>query len=188
MLMPVTPHISSLVNVEVATERWQREGYFALRRQVFCEEKHLFDDGEGDTDARDFNAVPIVAWDWQMGMPGSVVGTVRIDYHGDGLWFGGRLAVDPIYRKHGSLGAQLIRCAVTTANAWGATTFHAHVLGTNVRLFRWLRWKVLDDLTIQGQPHCLMAADLSHYPPDPQAPQWSPQSGLVLPSAQMRYA
>jgi putative N-acetyltransferase (TIGR04045 family) len=182
MLMEVSPHVSSTVSVGVATEAWQRDGYFDLRRRVFCEETGLFD--EADADARDFRAIPIAAWDWQMGMPGSVVGTVRIDHHGDDLWFGGRLAVDPAYRRHGNLGAQLIRCAVTTAHAWGATRFHAHVLGSNVRLFRWLRWIVLSDCTIQGQPHCLMEADLSQYPPDPAAPPWHPDTGLQIPLSQ----
>lgn len=178
MLMHVDPHISSMVSVGVAMESWQREGYFDLRRRVFCDETHLFDGA--DADARDFHAIPIAAWDFQMGMPGNVVGTVRIDHHGDGLWFGGRLAVDPDYRRHGSLGAQLIRCAVTTAHAWGATRFQAHVLHSNVRLFRWLRWRLLEECVIQDQPHALMEADLGHYPPDPNAPPWSPARGLVV--------
>ena len=179
MLMDVTPHISSVVSVGVAHEDWQRQGYFNLRKKIFCHETKLFDGA--DEDARDFKAVPIVAWDWQMGMPDHVVGTVRIDYHGNDLWFGGRLAVDAAYRRHGHIGAQLIRCAVTTAHAWGAKTFHAHVLDKNVRLFRWLRWKVLADVMIQGQPHCLMEADLSHYPPDPLAPHWDPHTGCIEP-------
>jgi putative N-acetyltransferase (TIGR04045 family) len=175
--MDVTPHISSIISVGVASEHWQRQGYFALRRKIFCQETGLFD--EADADKRDFKAVPIVAWDWQMGMPDHVVGTVRIDYHGDGLWFGGRLAVDTDYRRHGHLGALLIRCAVSTAHAWGARTFHAHVLDKNVRLFRWLRWEVLQDITLHGQPHCLMRADLSRYPPDLCAPHWDPATGSL---------
>ena len=186
MLMKVTPHMSSSVNVDIAREAWQRSGYFELRRRVFAKKKHLFE--EADIDTQDFRAIPIVAWDWQMGMPGSVVGTVRIDYHGDGLWFGGRLAVDPVYRRNGRIGAQLIRCAVSTAHAWGARQFRAHVLQSNVRLFRWLRWKVLEERTVQGQPHSLMEADLNHYPPDPEAPHWDECAGLALSTAQQRYA
>ena len=179
MALNIAPHVSSTISVGVATEAWQRQGYFHLRRKIFCEETGLFDGA--DDDARDFKAVPIVAWDWQMGMPDHVVGTVRIDDHGDGLWFGGRLAVDVAYRRHGNIGAQLIKCAVSTAHAWGATRFHAHVLASNVRLFRWLRWQVLDEITVQGRPHAVMEADLSHYPPDPMALNRNIDTGRLEP-------
>ena len=44
--------------VKPATERWEREAYYRLRRAVFADEQGLF---AQDRDTHDFQALPIVA-------------------------------------------------------------------------------------------------------------------------------
>ena len=47
------------------------------------------------------------------------------------------------FASHGSIGATLIRLAVSSAHALGCETFLAHVQSQNVPLFRALHWDVL---------------------------------------------
>jgi putative N-acetyltransferase (TIGR04045 family) len=94
-----------------------------------------------------------------------VVGTVRIHEAEPGLWWGSRLAVAEGHRKVGALGASLIRLAVASAHARGATRFLAHVQSQNAPLFQRLHWRTLDIVDLHGRPHHRMQADLDFYPP-----------------------
>ena len=170
---PPPPFVAGAHRVKLATEPWEIAGAAALRRRVFCVEQGLFD-GD-DRDAIDAMAVPIVALAELCGMPDSVVGTVRIHQPEPGLWIGSRLAVAEEHRRAGSmgasLGASLIRLAVSTATARGCRCFQAHVQSRNALLFRRLRWTTLEEVELHGRPHHRMQADLSHYPPWPDGAQ-----------------
>ncbi|OZI63576.1 MSMEG_0567/Sll0786 family nitrogen starvation N-acetyltransferase [Bordetella genomosp. 11] len=149
--------------IKHATQAWERAGAFQLRRDVFCEEQGIFD-GD-DRDAIDGHAHLLVALACVGGMPEEVAGTVRIHLDDRGRWWGSRLAVRGDFRRHGSLGAALIRLAVCSASAIGCHTFLAHVQRQNVPLFRRLHWRALEDVALRGRPHTLMRADLDAYPP-----------------------
>jgi putative N-acetyltransferase (TIGR04045 family) len=97
-----------------------------------------------------------------------VVGTVRIFREpGDarGVWYGGRLAVDPAYRRHGAIGDALIRAAVCSAHALGCTRFLATVQLPIVRYFERHHFEVVGTTIVCGVEHALMQADLACYPP-----------------------
>lgn len=145
--------------------RGEREvaAYFALRRAIFCEEQGLFT--ATDRDACDAAAVPIVCLRREPAGEPRVVGVVRIWEEAPGDWWGGRLGVDPELRTLGTVGRWLVQTAVGTARAWGAWRFRATVQRANVAFFRRLRWRSLEELTLHGQPHHLMEADLGHYAP-----------------------
>jgi putative N-acetyltransferase (TIGR04045 family) len=138
----------------------ERAGYFALRREIFCDEQRLF--AVDDRDSFDADALPIVCL---LGDQPRVVGVVRIWEEAPGDWWGGRLGVDVAHRTVGAIGRRLIRTAVGTARAWGAWRFRATVQQANVPFFRRLRWCSLEELTLFEQPHHLMQADLGAYPP-----------------------
>jgi len=159
----VVAFIPSAYSVKPAEAAWETQQAHALRRQVFCHEQQLFH--ADDTDALDDHATIIVAMGWSHGIADQVVGTVRIHYHGDGLWYGSRLAVAKGYRGVAPLGSELIRVAVGTANARGCQRFLAQVQRRNVPLFRSLHWHTREHIELRGQPHRLMEADLDHYPP-----------------------
>lgn len=152
-----------------AATAWQREQAHALRRAVFCIEQGIF--LGDDRDAIDGHAQLLVAQACVGGMPDEVVGTVRIHAAEPGLWWGSRLAVHAAFRHHGRIGATLIRLAVSSAHAQGATRFLAHVQAQNVPLFQKLHWQALGGETIHGRAHERMQADLTKYPPcrDPWA-------------------
>ena len=157
--------------VKWADGGWEINEARKLRRAVFCEEQGLFGgrDGQGDLDAIDAHAQPIVALSCVGGMNDQVVGTVRIHRGAErvdnGVWWGSRLAVHAGYRKHGRLGATLIRLAVSSAHARGCLVFLAHVQQQNQALFEKLHWTSLREEQLHGRPHVLMQADLAHYPP-----------------------
>lgn len=152
-----------------AATAWQRQQAHALRRAVFCIEQGIF--LGDDRDAIDDHAQLLVAQACVGGMPDEVVGTVRIHEAEPGLWWGSRLAVHAAFRHHGRIGATLIRLAVSSAHAQGATSFLAHVQAQNVPLFQKLHWRPLGRETIHGRVHERMQADLTMYPPcrDPWA-------------------
>jgi putative N-acetyltransferase (TIGR04045 family) len=133
--------------------------YFALRREIFCDEQGLF--AGSDRDARDDGAYPLVC----LTDDARVVGVVRIWEETPGQWWGGRLGVHRVFRAVGAIGRWLILAAVGTARAWGAARFRATVQRPNVPLFRRLRWRSLEELVLHGQPHHLMEADLTRHPP-----------------------
>ena len=172
MFEPVAPFIAAEYQVKFATSTWERQGAAALRRQVFCDEQGLF--AGDDRDVLDDVAIPIVAIS-MLGVVGDeVVGTVRIHEAEPGLWWGSRLAVAPEFRKVGSLGAALIRLAVSSAHARGCSKFLAHVQSQNALLFRRLHWKTLEIVDLHGREHHRMEADLAHYPPFP-----TPEAGFL---------
>ncbi len=147
--------------VKPASETWERSGYYALRRTVFCEEQRLL---EKDKDERDFQAIPIVAIAHHCGMPEQVIGAVRIYQTEPSVWFGGRLCVERAYRRHGMIGKALVNEAVSRAIDLGCQTFLATVQVANQQYFHGLHWQTLEAIELLGQPHMLMQADLDCYP------------------------
>ena len=161
--------------IKWTTLQWEADEAYKLRRAVFCIEQGIF--VGDDRDEIDERAQQLVAVSCIAGMPEQVVGTVRIHQEEPGVWFGSRLAVHAAFRRHGKIGATLIRLAVTSAHALGCQTFLAHVQSQNVPLFRRLRWDVLAEERMLGRPHHLMQAQLQHYPPCT-----TPRSGFVTQS------
>ena len=159
----IVPFVPGGYSIKRADRAWEVRAAHALRRQVFCAEQGLFADD--DRDGLDARALPIVALSWNAGMAERVVGTVRIHAHENGLWRGSRLAVARGYRRTAGLGRELIRVAVGSAHARGATRFLATVQHANIGFFESLHWRLLDTATVCGAPHGLMEADLAHYPP-----------------------
>ena len=158
------------------------DGYWALRRAIFCEEQRIF--RGTDLDLIDAHAIPIVCETLIAGMEDSVVGVVRIDEREPGVWYGSRLGVaadyrsvkkispgvalrnhQPVYRGLGALGAGLIYKAVSTAHALGCREFLATVQQQNARFFQRLHWEPLEEIELFGLPHVRMRADLGHYQP-----------------------
>ncbi|KFX67056.1 MSMEG_0567/Sll0786 family nitrogen starvation N-acetyltransferase [Paraburkholderia fungorum] len=161
--------------IKWTTLQWEADEAYKLRRAVFCIEQGIF--VGDDRDEIDERAQQLVAVSCLAGMPEQVVGTVRIHEEAPGVWFGSRLAVHAAFRRHGKIGATLIRLAVTSAHALGCQTFLAHVQSQNVPLFRRLHWDVLAEERMLGRPHHLMQAQLQHYPPCT-----TPRSGFVTQS------
>jgi putative N-acetyltransferase (TIGR04045 family) len=161
--------------IKWTTLSWEADEAHKLRRAVFCVEQGIF--VGDDRDEIDERAQQLVAVSCIAGMPEQVVGTVRIHQEEPGVWFGSRLAVHAAFRRHGKIGATLIRLAVTSAHALGCQTFLAHVQSQNVPLFRRLRWDVLAEERMLGRSHHLMQAQLEHYPPCT-----TPRSGFVTQS------
>jgi putative N-acetyltransferase (TIGR04045 family) len=128
---------------------------------VFSEEQRLL---EQDKDARDFQAIPIVAVTHQFGMPEHVVGAVRIYSESPGTWYGGRLCVERAYRRHGMIGKALVNEAVSRAIDLGCQTFLATVQQANEGYFHNLHWDTLEPIVLLGRPHVLMQARLDQYP------------------------
>jgi len=159
--------LSRDVSATVASERWQIEAYFRLRRDIFEREQGLF--SGSDVDEHDAHATPIVASSQLAGMPDEVVGVVRIYRTESDTWYGGRLGVAHAYRRVGAVGGALIQTAVSTAHAHGCRRFLATVQQRNVRYFERYAFRSLSELSLRGQPHRLMQADLAAYPPCPKA-------------------
>jgi putative N-acetyltransferase (TIGR04045 family) len=139
------------------------QGYWQLRRTIFCQEQHLFE--EHDRDDRDDRAYPIAAIHPGASQFFGVVGVVRILEEKAGIWYGGRLGVNDSYRRQNQIGKGLIWKAVTTAHGWGAQRFLATVQLQNVRFFERLHWHSLESMDIRGVRHHLMEADLAYYQP-----------------------
>jgi putative N-acetyltransferase (TIGR04045 family) len=162
ILQPYAPFVPPQFGIKLITEAWERAAYFALRRDVFCDEQGIFT-GD-DRDATDETASPIVAVDYVMGMSHRVVGTVRIAATAPGVWQGSRLAIHADYRNVYGLGSGLVYRAVSTARARGAREFFATIQRANVPFFRRLAWEHVEDIELHGRPHALMRADLAAYP------------------------
>ncbi len=159
---PMPRSLPGAYSVMIAGASWARAGHFAVRRKVFCHEQGIF--RLDDRDAVDAIATPIVAATTVLGAADRIVGAVRIHQPEPRLWWGSRLAVEAEYRRVGAIGSELIRLAVSTANAQGCDRFLAHVQAPNVGLFEALHWHVLDTLELHGRPHALMQAELAAYP------------------------
>ncbi len=167
---------------KIARSQEEIEGFWSLRRTIFCEEQKVF--RESDRDEFDLFAIPIVCETLIAGMEDSVVGVVRIDEREPKVWYGSRLGVDanfrsikkispgvalrnhqPIYRGLGALGAGLIYKAVSTAHALGCREFLATVQHQNAKFFQRLHWETLGELELFGLRHVKMRADLGYYQP-----------------------
>ena len=162
---PPMPYRSRWILAQAAEAGWQERGYYALRREVFVREQALFQ--ESDRDDHDRHALPIVALSTCSGVPDDVVGVVRIyreaDVQHESLWFGGRLAVAPAYRRSAEVGAALIRAAVGAARGLGATRFLATVQQDNVPYFVRQGFRSLAPVVVCDRPHQLMQADLATF-------------------------
>ena len=165
---PIAPQLAAEVVARVASEPWEREGYYRVRRAIFAEEQGLFE--QSDVDAHDAHATPIVAVSQIAGMPDEVVGVVRIYETTPGCWYGGRLGVSRAYRRRGAVGAALIHTAVSTAHAWDCRRFLATVQLANVRYFEHNHFRALERIELCGRPHALMEAELLAFPPSVRAP------------------
>lgn len=164
-LRPPAAYRGPGILTEIASEPWQLDSYHKLRRAVFVGEQGLF--AGTDEDELDEQAYAIVAMTVSHGMPDEVVGTVRIFRKpavAPGVWYGGRLAVDPVYRRQGSIGDGLIRAAVCSAHAMGCDQFLATVQLPVVRYFERHHFSVCGSLDVCGVPHALMEADLAFFP------------------------
>jgi len=159
----VSPFLSPVVTVQVASEPWQLAAYHDLRRRIFADEQGLF--SGSDVDDHDGGATAIVALSQVAGAPDEVVGVVRIYPAGASTWFGGRLGVCPRYRARRFIGTALIFAAVSTARAWGCIDFLATVQARNVRYFEQHWFRRLEPVEVCGQPHHLMRAALDVFPP-----------------------
>jgi putative N-acetyltransferase (TIGR04045 family) len=126
------------------------EGYWQLRRAIFCEEQHLFE--ASDRDDLDARSHPIAALHHGPSHPGLVVGVVRIVETAPRLWYGGRLGVEREFRRHNQIGK-------------GCDRFLATVQIQNVRFFERLHWRSIEELEIRGIRHHRMEADLAYYLP-----------------------
>jgi hypothetical protein len=168
---------------KIARSRDELQGYWNLRKQVFCEEQQVFH-GSDDRDAIDEHAIPLICATLMAGMVDEVVGVVRIDEREPRLWYGSRLCVradyrkltqlspgvslrnhQPVYKGFGALGAGLIYKAVSTANAIGCDTFLADVQEQNEKFFQRLHWSRLGERQLHGRRHIHMQAQLDQYPP-----------------------
>jgi hypothetical protein len=167
---------------KIARSRKDLDGYWDLRRSVFCEEQKIFQ--VSDRDELDPQAIPIICQTLIAGMEDSVVGAVRIDEREGGTWYGSRLCVaaefrsvkkispgvairnhQPVYRGLGALGAGLIFKAVSTAHALGCKEFLATVQYQNAKFFQRLHWEPLAEMELFGIAHVKMRADLEYYRP-----------------------
>jgi len=166
---PLAPYRSGWISAEPASEAWQRRAYFALRREVFVEEQKLFVDS--DRDQHDEHALHLVALAPMAGVASEVVGVVRIYQAPSQVWYGGRLAVVPHYRKVREVGAALIRAAVGAARGLGASRFLATVQSENARYFERHHFRSLQPLMLHGHAHELMEAQLSAF----LVPSWLAQ-------------
>jgi predicted GNAT family N-acyltransferase len=168
---------------KIARTPSEMDGYWKLRREVFCEEQQVFH-GDHDRDVIDDHAIPIICATLIAGMVDEVVGAVRIDEREPRLWYGSRLCVarsfrkltqlspgasarnhQPVYKGFGALGAGLIYKAVSTANAIGCDKFLADVQEQNHKFFQRLHWQTLGERHLHGLRHIHMQAELAQYPP-----------------------
>jgi len=125
---------------------------YAIRRQVFVEEQHLFE--TDDRDVHDEHAIHFMAL-----VRGSIIGTVRIYCDAGGLWWGGRLAV--LKRHRGRAGRLLVQTCVERVRSEGGRQFQACVQQDNVAFFKTLGWvSVGETISICNRPHQVMQATL----------------------------
>jgi putative N-acetyltransferase (TIGR04045 family) len=95
------------------------------------------------------------------GVCDEVVGVVRIYEQAPGVWYGGRLAVTPRYRRCREVGSALTHAAVGAARGLGAMRFLATVQADNVGYFERLQFRALEPLNLCGRPHQMMEAPVS---------------------------
>jgi putative N-acetyltransferase (TIGR04045 family) len=143
--------------IRVAKTEEEVQMALALRRLVFVEEQQMFK--ENDVDDHDGKAIYVNAWSRRKA---HLIGTVRCypDRDDPNVWWGGRLAVHPDYRR--GIGVYLIRAAVETVKRQKGSRFLASVQLQNVKLFKKLGWKPVGDIyNLHGYPHQIMEVDLN---------------------------
>ena len=147
--------LSPEIEVRIATEPDEVEAHFELRHQVFVREQGIFP--ETDRDEHDENGILLIAC-----RRGRIVGAVRCYPVTMNVWYGGRLAVHPDYRKY-DIGVRLVRKAVETVmNDPGVKHFLATVQIQNVRFFKRLGWISIDQpFLMKGRRHQLMEKPLN---------------------------
>ncbi len=157
---PFAPFSPCEFRVKFAASRWEREGAYALRRAVFCDEQRLFADD--DRDGVDDYAITIVALSMMGVAADKVVGTVRIHEEEPRLMVGlaarGRARLPPHRRDRRDLDPprRLFR-----PRHGQRRTFLAHVQAQNGPLFRQMHWETLAEVDLHGRPHFKMRADLT---------------------------
>jgi len=143
--------MSDLLCREAATPQ-ELQACYAIRRQVFVDEQHLFE--TDDRDEHDGHAIHYMALSRD-----AIIGTVRMYRDADGLWWGGRLAV--LKRHRGRAGRLLIQACVDRVRREGAGRFRACVQQDNVAFFKTLGWiAVGQTVDVCNRPHQIMEASL----------------------------
>ncbi|CDL81334.1 MSMEG_0567/Sll0786 family nitrogen starvation N-acetyltransferase [Xenorhabdus szentirmaii] len=153
--------ISDDIAIKIVSEDWERHQYYHLREVTFRDEQKILKE---DRDEYDVKALGIVAIGKTPGQSGRVIGAVRIFPGGAQTWYGGRLCVEPRYRRHHTIGKALINAAVSTAKDLGCRTFLATVQKQNEHYFQRLGWNSLQQLIVANIPHVLMQAQIENYP------------------------
>lgn len=177
-----TPHLykCNYITFDFASECWQQDQYWALRKSIFCDEQQIFKDH--DRDGVDKRAIPIVAECSYVGQVDQVIGVVRINERQPGIWWGSRLGVSMLYRQLSrfqtcglfddnvpvhpftmNIGGALIYKALSTALAIGCKEFYAYVQEQNVNFFKRMHWVSLEVKDYHGKTHHLMKCDLAYY-------------------------
>jgi putative N-acetyltransferase (TIGR04045 family) len=155
---------SQHIQVKVADATWEKQAYFELRNKTFALEQKILAGKEKD--AKDFQAIPIIALaaNWCIGE--EIAGAVRIYQVPDdnSTWYGGRLCVARAYRGYQNIGKALINEAVSRAKDLGCKKFLATVQPQNEKYFKSVHWKTLGFVDVAGKPHVHMEAELSMYP------------------------
>ncbi|MDX7987384.1 GNAT family N-acetyltransferase [Xenorhabdus sp. 12] len=153
--------ISDDIAIKIVSEDWELQQYYHLREVTFRDEQKILKE---DRDEYDVKALGIVAIEKAPGQRDRVIGAVRIFPVDDQTWYGGRLCVEPRYRRHHTIGKALINAAVSTAKDLGCRTFLATVQSQNEHYFQRLGWHSLQLLTVANIPHVLMQAQIENYP------------------------
>jgi radical SAM protein (TIGR04043 family)/putative N-acetyltransferase (TIGR04045 family) len=148
------------VELSIAGTAEQLAEYYQVRREIFVLEQGVFQDS--DKDAHDDEGIPIIAL-----VDGRVAGTVRCYPSGDGVWYGGRLAVRKDYRVGFDLGVLLVKKAVQIMEARkDVKRFLATIQIQNVRFFQRLGWSCLEESSlISGHKHQTMEKKLHEAQP-----------------------
>lgn len=143
-----------------------RAAHYAVRHRVFVIEQRIMEFTDIDAHDADPATVHVLAAEGD-----EVAGTVRLYRLGPGRWRGDRLAVLPEHRSS-TVGAELVRFAVTAAAAAGGEVMEAQIQLPNVRFFGRLGWRAVGDpAPYCGFDHQLMRFDLSEAP----ARSWPPR-------------
>lgn len=144
----------------------ESEAHHAIREEVFVREQGLF----AGSDVDDIDAAPGTLHIVAVCEPaGDVIGAVRCYRRPDGVWFGGRLAVDSHYRgSRLRVAPELVRTAEEEVRRRGARVFLAYIQPQNVRFFEHVGWVHVGDLVeYAGVPHQLMRPAWSEEPREP---------------------
>ncbi|KMW73302.1 acetyltransferase [Photorhabdus luminescens subsp. luminescens] len=155
------PFVSDDIAIKIVSEDWERRQYYRLREMTFRDEQKIL---QQDRDEYDAKALGIIAIGKMCGEHDRVIGAVRIFPDSEQTWYGGRLCVEPLYRRRHTIGKALINTAVSTAKKLGCRTFLATVQSQNEHYFQRLCWDSLHQLTVANISHVLMQAQLENYP------------------------